>query len=371
MNRDDGQAQCVAFDSLGGLLAVGLRLVSDAGRVILWKRDGQNGWTRACVLDNAHGVSPDHERVYRRDVESLAFSSTLGTLVSTTRKALNLWDVPRSILDGHGVLACMGERGEGLDSRYLAEGKGRIRLVAVNPRGNRIATAQEANGPDKVLVWDAATGAVLHRLRVANDNFAGLGFLSDGVLVVVLEKVPKIQCRGLLRAWDVESGAVVADRLLRARVVCAAVGAGAAAVCYAGGGLHVLPPGMSREVPWRHHRYGISGTVARRGHHPPPSPPHPTPHSLHTLPQPLPTTSHPPTNTPCLLRPAWRVRHHAPDAARARRGRERESLPPKSLSLPLPLSLSLSPPPPLSLPRAWRLHLRANATQLTADLDDC
>lgn len=72
-----------------------------------------------------------------------------------------------------------------------------VRTVAWSPRGDRIASVSFDN---TLILWDATTGALVHRLGVQDGFVTALGFSSDGARVASGKKT--------IRVWDCATGKV-------------------------------------------------------------------------------------------------------------------------------------------------------------------
>jgi WD40 repeat protein len=111
-----------------------------------------------------------------------------GRLPAMTRESLIVWDMP-----GHKQMSLVAEADEKT-------------AVWLSPDGKRLAVLTGDRPPYTVLLKDATTGGLLHRLPMAGSLitfFASMSFSPDGQLFAIPEGRGG---RAALEVWDVESG---------------------------------------------------------------------------------------------------------------------------------------------------------------------
>jgi WD40 repeat protein len=144
----------------------GARIVTgDAkGNVQLWRtRDGRLLWTKR----------------QRGPVMDAAFASDGQTLVAAGGDGASIWSVPAG-------------------TRVRLASPGGATRVAFSPDGSLVATA---GGDGSARLWDAATGALRHVLRVSKAALTGVVFSPDGRLLLTTGSPPHN-----VLTWDVRTG---------------------------------------------------------------------------------------------------------------------------------------------------------------------
>jgi WD40 repeat protein len=168
--RESGGALCLAFDRSGTRLAAG-----GGDDVVVWdlRASGQRQIESQVVTLRGH-ERPVREVLFAPDSRTLVSSSFDGTL--------RIWDLGRA--DGASPVA-------------VARHTGDINCLAMTTDGRILATGSR---DQTVGLWDAKTGAALHRLNGHHSDVQSVAFSPDGAIVASAGE------DGSVILWNVTSG---------------------------------------------------------------------------------------------------------------------------------------------------------------------